>query len=178
VAVSTQTVMRGAKWVLSAVSGPGGPDAVYGAQCTTCYESTGDWDDARPVSVWAVEHMRAHPQHCGYELVTRTQWRVDPGPAFPHASIEVPVEGSVPGPAGAGSARPQDRRIHHARSPLTRRLLGLVTGRPAWVLARWTAAAIRRSRAWILPFAGPLFLAALSASLGFRVGALFAPGTG
>ncbi len=72
----------------------------------------------------------------------------------------------------------QDRRTHHARPPLTRRLLNAMTDYPEWVWIKWTAAAVRCAWAQVLPIAGPIFLASVSAALGFFVGVLFTLGGG
>ncbi len=168
------TVLTGAAWVLRAVTGPGGRDAVYGAQCTTCKQTSGQGSGvARSVGAWAVEHTRVHPEHRSYVSIVRTQWRVDPDAAPPVPdTVAAPVEPAPgqPDPAERNGNKPRTARTHHARPLLSTWRLGLSA-------AVWGAGVrLRRTwawiRAWVLPLAGPLFLASLSAALGCFVGAL------
>jgi hypothetical protein len=176
---SAQTVLKGAELVLSTISGHGVAEALHIAQCRTCTASSelGE-DDIRPPAVWAVQHTQADPKHRHYVMTTRKRWRVDPHPIATPQSVPVAVGTSEPGPLGAGSARPQYQRTHHASPSLTRRFLNLIADRPAWVWVRWTVTGIRHVWSWVLPIAGPLFLASMSAALGFFVGAIFAQGRG
>ena len=160
-------VLTGAAWVLRAVSGPGGRDAVYGAQCTTCRQTSGQGSDAaRSVAAWAVEHTRAHPDHRSYVSLTRTQWRVDPETA-PPASAPVHVRtgrprsvdaACEPGAAGAGSGRPPHRPAHHAAARAKRR--------------RAAPGRLTRTGAFAGRFTGPLYLAGLCTALGVVFGAV------
>ncbi len=110
------TVLTGAAWVLRTVSGSGERD-VYGAQCTTCRETSGQGAEvARSVGAWAIEHTRTHPNHRGYVSVVRTQWRVDEAAAPPGSGTALTETGSgQPRPSGSTGDEPRTGRTHHVR---------------------------------------------------------------
>jgi hypothetical protein len=91
--------------------------------------------------------------------------------------MPVPQQAQPPRQAQPEEHDDEPRRTpaHHARA--------LPTWRPSLsTTARDAAVRLRRAwtwlRAWVLPIAGPLLLASISAALGFFVGALFAQHTG
>ncbi|WP_445195104.1 DUF7848 domain-containing protein [Streptomyces odontomachi] len=164
-------VLTGAEWVLRAVGDLGGREAVYGAQCTTCRETSGQGADvARSVGAWAVEHTRANPNHRNYVSVVRTQWRVDPDIRISQpASSPVPVHTGQPRPGdaettGTGPDQPQRRSARHAAARSQQR--------------RWVPAWVTRAMAFVGWLAGPLCMTGLCTALGVVLTSVFFLGKG
>ncbi|WP_405804833.1 hypothetical protein [Streptomyces sp. NBC_01187] len=152
----TPTILKGTEWSLSAETGLGAPEAIYGVRCMTCASESGLVDDdPRPVGVWAIDHTRNHPSHRQHLLTTQKHWRVDPTPTrqmpAPEPGSELPPVSSPPAANGS-----QGRRTRHARR---------------------RSALVGRTVAYLGRYAGPLFIVALSAACGFVFGTLLTAGS-
>ncbi|WP_443048848.1 DUF7848 domain-containing protein [Streptomyces sp. NBC_00328] len=62
---------------------------MYGAECTTCGESSGATDgESLPAEVWALKHTDSHPAHRTFRAIITSFWRVSPAEGNPHRALE------------------------------------------------------------------------------------------